>query len=122
VPTRLDDIAKAHDLLAKGAITEAEFQQIKADLLAVSTEETPQPAQDVVVVESKSASKDARTRELDQALAPADPVTPRQSGGKAGAVAREVGGCAGNVVLFIVVSIVLVNLFMCLLLQAVGNH
>ena len=29
-----DDIAKAHDLLAKGAITQAEFDSIKAKALA----------------------------------------------------------------------------------------
>ncbi len=39
-----DEIAKLHDLLSKGAITLAEFEQAKARLLAGQPADTGQPA------------------------------------------------------------------------------
>ena len=46
--TPMDDIAKAHDLFTKGAITETEFEQIKADLLSRPATGTAESARDVV--------------------------------------------------------------------------
>ena len=39
--TALDEIAKAHDLLGKGVLSEAEYERIKADLLGGSPKDTP---------------------------------------------------------------------------------
>jgi phage shock protein C len=39
--TTADEIAKLHDLLAKGAITQAEFEQAKARLLSGASEPLP---------------------------------------------------------------------------------
>jgi phage shock protein PspC (stress-responsive transcriptional regulator) len=39
--TTADEIAKLHDLLAKGAITQAEFEQAKARLLGAASDPLP---------------------------------------------------------------------------------
>ena len=112
VSSAMDELARALELKEKGAISQAEFERIKSDLLSGHSVTKPKAATPTVV---------------DCGVArwtvppPATEDMGRLSRSNAGEVARQAGGCAGKVVLYIVVSIILVNLFMCVLISIITS-
>lgn len=95
-----DEIKKAHDLLQIGAITQDEFENIKSVVLESGTSSDPD-------------SPDAR-QSIDHGRV-SDPASKTPSNSE---VLAQVGTGCGKTIGIVVLSIVVVNLFMCALLRA----
>jgi hypothetical protein len=112
VSSTMDELARALELKEKGALSEAEFERIKSDLLSGHSVAKPKAVTPTVLDYGVA-------RWTVPASATGDPT--RSSRSNAAEVAKQAGGCAGKVVLYIVVSIILVNLFMCVLISIITS-